>query len=46
MSKGFLVMFVANSSKMILATEGIWFVSMGKNILAKFVTRTFLLSMA
>ena len=46
MSKGSLVMFVANSSKMIPATEDIWFVSMGKNSLVKFVTRIFLLSMA
>ena len=46
MSKGSLVMFVANSSKMIPATEDIWFVFMGKNLLVKFVTRIFLLSMA
>ena len=37
MSKGSLVMFVANSSKMIPATEDIWFVFMGKNSLVKFV---------
>ena len=45
-SKGFLVIFVENNSKMIHVTEDTWFVFMAKSILVKYVTKIFQQSMA